>query len=113
MDAGGGVVSIIMALRVERDHYGQWTHPALDELCGDREGVPTSEFNEWVDQNGLEYSMDELMNCGYEAAQAEYELSGTFTKWQPEQPAGKGWFMGSIYGTEDGPVCIWLREVGQ
>jgi hypothetical protein len=31
--------------------------------------------------------------------------------WQPSAPAGDGWFIGSIHDTEDGPVCIWLREV--
>ncbi|MCV5421355.1 hypothetical protein OFN47_32105, partial [Escherichia coli] len=25
-------------------------------------------------------------------------------------PEGEGWFVGSIHDTEDGPVCIWLRE---
>ncbi len=30
--------------------------------------------------------------------------------WEPERPEGEGWFVGSIHDTEDGPVCIWLRE---
>lgn len=29
---------------------------------------------------------------------------------EPERPEGEGWFVGSIHDTEDGPVCIWLRE---
>ncbi|PHP29628.1 hypothetical protein CR085_27015, partial [Salmonella enterica subsp. enterica serovar Typhimurium] len=31
--------------------------------------------------------------------------------WQPDPPAGNGWFVGSINDTEDGAVCIWLRNV--
>lgn len=31
--------------------------------------------------------------------------------WHPSAPEGEGWFMGSIHDTEDGPVCVWLREV--
>ncbi|HFO4393433.1 TPA: hypothetical protein ACHJWK_005297, partial [Escherichia coli] len=23
---------------------------------------------------------------------------------------GDGWFIGSIHDTEDGPVCVWLRN---
>ncbi|ENW8910851.1 hypothetical protein ACT8N6_005309, partial [Escherichia coli] len=23
---------------------------------------------------------------------------------------GEGWFIGSIHDTEDGPVCVWLRN---
>ncbi|EJN3771908.1 hypothetical protein NVA45_004960, partial [Escherichia coli] len=30
--------------------------------------------------------------------------------WEPERPEGEGWFIGSIHDTEDGPVCIWLRN---
>ncbi|MGM8734492.1 hypothetical protein ACS6LA_22420, partial [Enterobacter hormaechei subsp. xiangfangensis] len=29
-----------------------------------------------------------------------------------DPPAGDGWFVGSIHETEDGAVCIWLRNVG-
>ncbi|HFY0714224.1 TPA: hypothetical protein ACIGWI_005050, partial [Escherichia coli] len=28
----------------------------------------------------------------------------------PEAPEGEGWFVGSIHDTEDGAVCIWLRQ---
>lgn len=34
---------------------------------------------------------------------------GDLSSWQPEQPNGEGWFVGSIHDTEDGAVCIWLR----
>lgn len=30
--------------------------------------------------------------------------------WEPERPEGDGWFIGSIHDTEDGPVCVWLRN---
>ncbi|HFO5431081.1 TPA: hypothetical protein ACHKAL_003391, partial [Escherichia coli] len=30
--------------------------------------------------------------------------------WKPERPEGEGWFIGSIHDTEDGPVCVWLRN---
>ena len=30
--------------------------------------------------------------------------------WKPERPEGESWFIGSIHDTEDGPVCVWLRN---
>ncbi|MBI0992564.1 hypothetical protein HCI46_10105, partial [Escherichia coli] len=30
--------------------------------------------------------------------------------WEPERPEGEGWFIGSIHDTEDGPVCVWMRN---
>ncbi len=30
--------------------------------------------------------------------------------WEPERPEGDGWFIGSIHDTEDGPVCVWMRN---
>ncbi|EHS1468042.1 hypothetical protein KVU04_000898, partial [Salmonella enterica subsp. enterica serovar Typhimurium] len=36
-----------------------------------------------------------------------YDISA----WQPEAPEGERWFVGSIHDTEDGEVCIWLRNV--
>ncbi|ELT9609735.1 hypothetical protein R8O49_005507 [Raoultella planticola] len=103
----------ITALPVTRNAtYGFWTHPCFDELCGDREGVTTAEFNEWVDANGLQSSMSFLECSDDEEARAEYESGeGSFTKWSPERPDGDGWFVGSIHDTEDGPVCIWFRHV--
>ncbi|ELF4772648.1 hypothetical protein ACKQC9_23480 [Klebsiella michiganensis] len=105
-------MSTITALPVERDpEYGFWTHPAFDELCGDREGVPFSEFREWLDANGLESVTEYMDSSNDKSVLAEHELFGTFIQWQPESPHGDGWFIGSIHDTEDGPVCVWLREV--
>ncbi|CAM3945367.1 hypothetical protein PLGE761_02330 [Pluralibacter gergoviae] len=103
----------ITALPVDRDpEYGFWTHPALDELCGGREGVPPAEFNEWLNANALEHQMTWLDGSDDAAAYDEYFSgnSGTFTKWKPEKPHGDGRFVASIHDTEDGPICIWLRE---
>ncbi|KOQ95784.1 hypothetical protein [Pluralibacter gergoviae] len=106
-------MSTITALPVERDpEYGFWTHPALDELCGDREGVTPAEFNSWLSSNDLEHQMTWLDSSDDAAAYDEYfsGTGGTFTKWEPEIPHGDGWFIASIHDTEDGPICIWLRE---
>jgi hypothetical protein len=30
--------------------------------------------------------------------------------WDPDPPAGNGWFLVSIHDTEDGPCAVWLRH---
>ncbi|EBK7002246.1 hypothetical protein CF419_002640 [Salmonella enterica subsp. enterica serovar Irumu] len=98
----------ITALPVERDQYGYWTHPLCDEFCADREVISPDEFNTWLESNGLEwkatYRDEEILDPDVDG----YDISA----WQPEAPAGDGWFVGSIHDTEDGAVCIWLRNKG-
>jgi hypothetical protein len=102
-------MSSITALPVERDQYGCWTHPAYDKFCDGRDHIPNSEFHAWVKANGLEWgyclrdeSFDDL---GDEWPDADFSM------WQPEPPEGDGWFVDSIHDSEDGPVCIWFRNV--
>lgn len=95
----------IAPLPVERDQYGYWTHPVYEEFCDGREHIPTAEFNAWMDANGLEWTVDYRDEEEIDPTVDGYDIS----KWQPEAPAGEGWFVGSIRDTEDGAVCIWLR----
>ncbi|UXY13300.1 hypothetical protein N7922_05805 [Kosakonia sp. ML.JS2a] len=93
-------------LPVERDQYGYWTHPVYNDFCDGREHVPTAEFNAWMDANGLDWTVVYRDEEDIDPAVDGYDIS----KWQPEAPAGEGWFVGSIHDTEDGAVCIWLRK---
>lgn len=99
----------ITALPVERDESGYWTHPAYSSLCAEREHVPIEEFDTWLNHHGLEWSYNSLECSEDPTAIREYELNGSFAKWHPIDP-GYGWFVGSIHDSEDGPVCIWLRN---
>lgn len=101
----------ITALPVERDEMGQWCHPALDALCGEREFVPSYDFRQWVDANDLEFEITAMGQDEPSPALDEWYETGSFAAWQPEPPAGEGWFIAAIYDTGDGPVCIWFRSV--
>ncbi len=96
----------VTALPVERDQNGYWTHPLYDDFYAGREVVSPDEFNTWLEVNGLEWKVsyrdDEEINPDVDG----YDIS----TWQPEAPEGEGWFVGSIHDTEDGAVCIWLRQ---
>ncbi|EPR2274411.1 hypothetical protein ACU01Y_001513 [Salmonella enterica subsp. enterica serovar Newport] len=97
----------ITALPVERDREGYWIHPAYDQLCAGREFISTDELNTWLEANSLEWK---ISYRDYEEIDPDvdgYDISA----WQPEAPEGDGWFVGSIHDTEDGAVCIWLRNV--
>jgi hypothetical protein len=104
----------ITALPVERDEYGFWTHPKYEEFCDGRESIPTAEFDEWMQNNGMDWGITELEtdpSAEADAIRDRYFEAGDLnvSDWNPTPPAGDGWFVGSIHDTEDGPVCIWLR----
>lgn len=103
---GGARSAKVTPVQVERDQYGYWTHPVYNDFCDGREHIPTDEFNAWMDANGLEWTVDYREEEEIDPAVDGYDIS----KWQPEAPAGDGWFVGSIHDTEDGAVCIWLRN---
>ncbi|ECN7725674.1 hypothetical protein ZI13_23645, partial [Salmonella enterica subsp. enterica serovar Typhimurium] len=57
--------------------------------------------------NGLEWKVSYL-----DDEEIDPDVDGCdISTWQPDPPAGNGWFVGSIHDTEDGAVCIWLRNV--
>ncbi|MHA0917156.1 hypothetical protein ACR9H8_20745 [Kosakonia cowanii] len=96
----------ILALPVERDQHGYWTHPVYEKFCDGREYISNEEFNVWMKDNGLEWEVEYRDEEALDPDVDGYDLS----TWQPEAPAGEGWFVGSIHDTDDGAVCIWLRK---
>ncbi|WP_210526439.1 hypothetical protein [Pantoea ananatis] len=98
----------LTALPVERDQYGYWSHPDYLAFCDGREYIPTEEFDQWMKAKGLEWKVDYRDEEEIEPDVDGYDLS----TWNPEAPAGDGWFVGSIHYTDDGAVCIWLRTKG-
>lgn len=96
---------MIIATEVQRDEYGYWTHPDYLEFCDGRECIPSEEFDKWMQSQGIECSVEYRDE---EMADPDMD-GGNLSSWQPEQPNGEGWFIGSIHDSEDGAVCIWLR----
>lgn len=99
-------MSKIPALPVERDQYGYWTHPVYERFCDGREYISVDEFNTWLGENNLQWKVIYRDEEDTDLTVDGYDISS----WQPEVPEGDGWFVGSIYSTEDGAVCIWLRN---
>lgn len=105
-------MSKVIAMTVERGSEGYWTHPAFDAFCDGREHVPAEEFNQWLEDCGLEHEITVFDQEPESEAYREWFKTGSFLKWVPEPPSGDGWFVGSIHDTEDdGPVCVWFRSI--
>ncbi|QCA04899.1 hypothetical protein [Pantoea vagans] len=98
-----------------RDEDGFWTHPDYFVPANGNEYAVPGEFSAWLRQHNLESFTLSLESDAAASEVAENyfdgELGGDISSWQPSKPQGKGWFIGSIHDTEDGPYCIWLRPV--
>lgn len=102
--------TFLQPTELARDRYGFWAHP--DYPAGESDGGAS--FDAWASLVDHEHSFimlgeddgaEEISNRYFEGGVADV------SDWQPELPAGEGWFVGSIYDTEDGPVCVWLRKL--
>lgn len=93
---------------VERNEDGYWAHSKLAYPENDYE------INQWLSDNKLEHSyiyMSEDVAKNTTVFQNYFiRDDSNFSDWMPTEPLGEGWFVGAIYDSEDGPVCLWLRS---
>lgn len=99
----------IQPMEPQRDRNGYWCHPELPQI------ETNEQFDNWIAEQGLQYAihcLDGDDGIGSEEANAAYFENGDLScaVWQPSKPEGEGWFTVSIYDTEDGPVCLWVRH---
>ncbi|HBC1013126.1 TPA: hypothetical protein IGZ65_004852 [Escherichia coli] len=96
----------IREIPVVRDKYGCWTHPEYEKFCAGREYISTEEFNTWMKANNLQWTIRGMDDDDFNPDADGMDISAR----EPGRPEGEGWFIGSIHDTEDGPVCVWLRN---
>lgn len=96
---------------VRRDAYGCWIHPDFffPEEWG-RHTLPDG-YHHWLSARGLVSVRTFMEPSAPDAVISEWEKSGCFASWEPQPPPGDGWFIASLHDTDDGPVCIWLRNL--
>ncbi|WP_265497606.1 hypothetical protein [Providencia rustigianii] len=97
---------------VERDEDGYWVHSQFPQT------ELGNEIDDWVSKNQLELKlvfMESDIDEDDHPAYDRYFHAGDpdFHDWEPSEPIGQGWFIGGIYETEDGPVCVWLRPISE
>lgn len=50
-------MNTIKEMPVVRDEYGCWTHPEYEKFCDGRELISTEEFNAWMEENNLQWTI--------------------------------------------------------
>lgn len=100
---------MIQAHLVERDQFGFWTHPNYPDLA---DNCSSSEAQETLRRLGLELQnvfMESDAPRLYDSARSDQRYS----EWIPTRPEGAGWFVLSIHDTDNGPVCQYVRPLGE
>lgn len=109
MSEGPGMKPMIQAHLVERDQFGFWTHPNYPDLA---DNCSSSEAQETLRRLGLELQnvfMESDAPRLYDSARSDQRYS----EWIPTRPEGAGWFVLSIHDTDNGPVCQYVRPLGE
>lgn len=109
MSEGAGMKPMIQAHLVERDQFGFWTHPNYPDLA---DNCSSSEAQETLRRLGLELQnvfMESDAPRLYDSARSDQRYS----EWIPTRPEGAGWFVLSIHDTDNGPVCQYVRPLGE
>lgn len=102
--AGAGKISPVP---VERDSNGFWTHPDFFEPANGNEYAAPGEYEAWEASQGVVTALCYMPDDQGMVFESDADCSG----WTPAPPDGAGWFIASIHDTEDGIVCVWLRNV--
>ncbi|MCO2159889.1 hypothetical protein MXF38_18495 [Pseudomonas aeruginosa] len=100
---------MIQAHLVERDQFGFWTHPNYPDLA---DNCSSSEAQETLRRLGLELQnvfMESDAPRLYDSARSDQRYS----EWIPTRPEAAGWFVLSIHDTDNGPVCQYVRPLGE
>lgn len=89
-----------------RDEDGHIQHPDMDGIGFDEFDMgPQLRALGWQSKTvSFESDADQAMLDRYDDA-GEPDCS----YWAPSRPDGEGWLMAAIYGTEDGPVALYVR----
>lgn len=103
-------LALIGPVPVGRDDSGWWSHPGIPDFDEGQE----VEYGAWLIAQGL--VTDHASLEGEDPTNAAYvsyydDESCSVAGWNPEAPAGEGWFTLSIHDTEDGPYWVWARRV--
>ncbi|HHH1368302.1 TPA: hypothetical protein ACPZHQ_002235 [Yersinia enterocolitica] len=107
--------SIIKPLPVERDPLGYWRHPAFFTPAEGRDFALEDEFDAWLKKHNLSawYTFMSDEDDSDETMYKAYENSGCSdcSHWTPANLESEHcWFIASIHDSDDGPVCVWLRD---
>ncbi|XZG69280.1 hypothetical protein ACTSKR_11510 [Chitinibacteraceae bacterium HSL-7] len=98
----------ILPATPERDSYGYWSHPDYPDF---NEGTNSIEITRAFNAAGVASwaltEMEDDLDFDHPAYVRYFEEGeADIHDWDPTPPRGDGWFLLSIYDTEDGPVAV-------
>ena len=102
---------MIQSLPVERDIDGWWSHP--DYLSEFDDEITEEQFTAWCTRHQVETKVTH-MESDVDADVFDAYMNGgqvDCSAWEIQHPTEPGWSILSIHDAEDGPVCVWGREV--
>lgn len=101
----------IAPMEPARSPSGYWTHPDYFVPAGDRCDEAPGEFDAWLLNNRLNYTVSWLDNEVPAQLKRRFGISrDNVSAWLPAPPPGAGWFIASIHDAGQGTACIWLRH---
>jgi len=93
-----------------RDRCGGWTHPEFFVPAEGNEYPLPGEFEAWLSEHALQSANTWMENDVPGWLVMTFWKIDNCSRWQPSGPAGDGWFVGSLYDTDDSPVCVCLHS---
>ncbi|MBY5091880.1 hypothetical protein LJU39_13665 [Citrobacter freundii] len=96
---------------VERDEIGYWTHPASALQPDWDESTPPSEIKDWFMSHALEQRVVNLEDQNDDLFDRCLENFETLKEWEPTPPDGDGWFLFSIFDSEEGVHAEFIRSI--
>lgn len=96
---------------VERDEIGYWTHPASALQPDWDESTPSTEIKNWFMSHDLEVRVVDLEDQNDDLFDRYLEDFETLKEWEPTPPDGDGWFLFSIFDSEEGVHAEFTRSI--
>lgn len=97
----------ILPIEPQRDAMGYYMHPGIPDFNDDNDALAN-----WIYEQQLTINVQFLFEADKQSDEFKhyFEHGGNAEKWQPVQPDDSGWFMLSLFETDDGPVCWWTKH---
>lgn len=95
----------------ERDEDGYWCHPATALQPDWDESTPVQEYKDWYASHGLESVTLDLFDQDPELEERILDGESSLSEWEPEQPEGEGWFLFSVFSSEEGFHALFTRRL--
>ncbi|AZE53431.1 hypothetical protein C4K03_1260 [Pseudomonas synxantha] len=101
--------TLIQEVPVTRNAIGMFTHPGLPQF----DAGNSAPFRQWLAAQDLQLAMVSIESAPAEIFDRYFQSNEPdCSYWDPDSPAGDGWFCLAIQESGDGVLCSWVRRQG-